>query len=136
MSQSRKHNNITFIVLMAATELGYQSLRAQFDHRMQRSIGPHVGGTRDKQRPYPPLVVAPLCCCLHTALRTFVASAISDNLRIHKSGTKQPADNLLHRLGLAFETDIQPLFMAQFTNRMHGSAIAVARQARGEAFSS
>ena len=27
-------------------------------------------------------------------------------------------------------------FMAQFTNRMHGSAIAVARQARGEAFSS
>ena len=26
--------------------------------------------------------------------------------------------------------------MAQFTNRMHGSAIAVARQARGEAFSS
>ena len=28
------------------------------------------------------------------------------------------------------------ILKAQFTNRMHGSAIAVARQARGEAFSS
>ena len=41
------------------------------------------------------------------------------------------------------DTDFQCIFLisktfpkAQFTNRMHGSAIAVARQARGEAFSS
>ena len=34
------------------------------------------------------------------------------------------------------QADSFTFIMAQFTNRMHGSAIAVARQARGEAFSS
>ena len=37
---------------------------------------------------------------------------------------------------LAILTPALPFMLAQFTNRMHGSAIAVARQARGEAFSS
>ena len=42
-----------------------------------------------------------------------------------------------HHLISADDEGLDVFFvMAQFTNRMHGSAIAVARQARGEAFSS
>ena len=54
----------------------------------------------------------------------------------------QPLAQGLSYFGLVFDTYRAlrslglSLDMAQFTNRMHGSAIAVARQARGEAFSS
>ena len=41
-------------------------------------------------------------------------------------------DTNMSMVGRVRETFVK----AQFTNRMHGSAIAVARQARGEAFSS
>ncbi len=70
----------------------------------------------------------------------FVVCAVP--LGVLKAGsiTFKPAlpnniQNAVKEVGFGTVTKIA-LKLAQFTNRMHGSAIAVARQARGEAFSS
>ena len=71
------------------------------------------------------------------------ASHVLGNLNSWDAAAAEKAVQLFGRLrtgaGERLENDPEVMaakIMAQFTNRMHGSAIAVARQARGEAFSS